>query len=440
MCKKILLILAVFVMIMQCACSNDSTIKGDGWYYSDGKLTITEIRYGISTILCNQFYNYDKQWLLSVPYDEITEIVVNGSMVYDENYSFDDGSEPSNDYIQNKGGLFSHLPALTSVKIKKLDLNGVQSLSNMFMYDTNLVNVNLSGLKTDNVIDMSNMFYNNSSIVTLDLNNWDTGKVTSVNSMFRDCTSLKSLSASNWNTDNIRDFSHMFDNCESMTEAIFTNWNIIDSDVVAMFGNCKSLSNVEINVNMSDSIVANYMFDENNSIGRYDFADDWELNDEAMMGIIADRAYKTFVHVAPSTSGDPSAIYKTIVYSKKYPDWYKHGVEIIEFLTEGAEKVYDIYCTAPNGAKFECILYKYCRNGEINGVIATSDVLKGLTELEFYLVSAVLHDPEYAPLELLKAAQEYVIEHELADGMTCDEYEAFAEFIVEYIRTYCIQN
>lgn len=333
---------------------NQADFFGDGWYISKGTLYLSKIYYSVWNITGNNYYIYERPWNDYI--DKIINIEIDGDMVYrSSNEEMEKNLAENEPYYCD---LFLNMEMLESVTIKRLNLGNVTDVSYMFAYNEKLSRVDLSGLDMSNVKEASHMFECDHSLKSIDLQSWNVSRLNSASGMFKECTSLHTVQVSSWNTCNIKDFSHMFDGCVSLTSINLSNWTIDDADVSAMFFDCKNLQSVNLlNVNLQNTIAINVMFNNNNSIDSYLFAQGWNIyenKDKTILPII-DDFYNEYVAVVPSEDGPK--IITFVCYKKSMPSWYKESVEYILAVDE-EEHVFssmelDIYVYSGEGGAQE---------------------------------------------------------------------------------------
>lgn len=330
--------------------------SGDGWYITeDGILYISKIYYTVMDVVGNARCVYQEPWVSYRNAGQIRSIVIDADMVYTDTSpitgeKYKDLSE-NYDKFQGGGALFGDIDSLTTLIIKRLDFDKITDISTMFWNNDNLVYVDASGLDLYGIRDASYLFYGNSKLVELDLSHVNTLTLTDIEKMFAGCVNLNRIAVTMWNTRGVKNFRHVFSGCESLGSINLGNWTIDDNaDAAGMFANCKSLSSLQLSdVKMSSFPFA--MFDENNSLSSYIFADGWNIAVEnpKHLNPIGEKCYYS-TYIFDITTG----IYVEFVYyNKQVPKWYKEWVE--EFPTlEGCTQIVasdylDIYCNRENG-------------------------------------------------------------------------------------------
>ena len=278
-----------------CSCGKVD-YSGDGWYISDGVLYVSKIYYTVLDVAGNNRCEYEEPW--GIYKDQITDIVIDGDMVYtEESYLMGETylnlSTVDNSFLGG-GPLFGNMSSLKSVTVKRLNLDRITDISYMFCNNDNLTEIDVSGLDLSGVTDISYLFSGDDSLTNIDMPNVDTSNIITVAGMFRDCTNLNAISVYSWDTHNVKDFSHLFDHCSSLTSIDLRDWIVEDANVAGMFYNCNELRDVLLNVTLENTIAANSMFDENNSIISYEFAENWNIyvQKHKQIWAISDMCYK----------------------------------------------------------------------------------------------------------------------------------------------------
>lgn len=305
---------------------NNVIAGGDGWYIKDSTLYISKIYYGVLNITGLDKYVCNTPWKKYS--DQITSIIVDGEMIY-KSYGSSDSPNPDTEEATMMNGLFVSNSNLESITFKHLDLDKIKDLSWWFASCESLKSVDLSGIDTSDVISFDSMFSCCTSLTSIDLNCIDTSSAKSMSSMFYDCKSLSELKMEKCNVNNVDDFSHMFQYCSSLIDVDLSGWKIENDSVAAMFAGCESLENVNIGsviyqnnsgINADTDWIACYMFDENNSISSYMFADNWDIDYETFGAPFTaiDSYYSGVI-----TLGTENVLYAIITYEQLVPDWYE---------------------------------------------------------------------------------------------------------------------
>jgi hypothetical protein len=112
-----------------------------------------------------------------------------------------------------------------------------------------------------------------------------------------------------------------------------------------MFFDCNVLSDVTLsNVTLQNTIAANTMFNENNSISSYHFADDWEIYEEEdkCIAVILDSCEVCVpTETVIDNNGEKTAVLvEYVYYAKEMPSWYKRYVEFRQSINEW-NKIYE---------------------------------------------------------------------------------------------------
>ena len=382
--------------------------SGDGWYLLNGVLHISKIYYRVYySVLDGYCVDYETPW---TEYEnQITNIIINADLSYkgDEGTLLDDYKEilAEDKTVKEETLLFANMDSLKSVTITRLKLDQMTDVSGMFANNENLTNVNIDGFDMSGIKNASYMFANNPSLYTINLQKINTSAFVTVAGMFQGCTNLSSVSVSAWNTSNIKDFSHLFENCKSLASIDLSGWSIVDADVTAMFENCDVLSNVELtNVSLENTIAVNSMFNENNSIASYEFAEKWNIYTEKdkCIFLIGDDCYHAIPILVMNEKG--STIIEYVYYKKTMPTWYKESVEFVQSIDED-DKIFssprlDVYVYATQGEDVEPptltdVVDRMCNalaqidpetedeTSLLNNLLKKLDLLKKLKDKEF---------------------------------------------------------
>lgn len=273
----------------------------------------------------------------------------------------------------------------------------------MFANNRNLTHVDLSGLNLTGVESLSCMFSDCNALVEVDnIQEMNTEDIVDMNCMFSGCSSLKSLSISTWNTKKVKNFSKMFADCTSIQSIDLSGWCINDADVHGMFYGCSNLSNVALyDVKIKNTIAANYMFDRNNCIQSYHFADMWDIDvDKYINPLAMAENYQTKIEIVYTT--EKSAILKWIYYEKDMPLWYKNSVAIIEgvedFYLIKRTKYEDLYVSTDEPLE---ITDNFTLKDIINSVIDSMKEVGALSDED-----TVLYDKVEAISEILESMKE----------------------------------
>ncbi len=311
----------------------DDKVIGDGWVYENGILTINKLYYSIYNLVGVRNYVLDISW--GEYSDDVTDLILDGEAVLVEDEY--EGNQEENGYI-GPGLWFNNMPALQNVTIKHFDPDNIDDLSWMFAYNEHLMYVDGSGLDLSSARSISRMFEGDTNLRSVSLNTWDTSNISYMSLLFAGCTNLTSVEVSSWNTSNVKDFSHVFDGCSSITGVDLSGWTIDNADVGAMFAGCKALTRVNLKNVTLNGISAIGMFDENNSIQSYLFADDWKI-DEADEGKYYSPLPPFSYNVPmlmPSINGE-TRIVVYIYYTKIVPDWHKEEMELMYSVSDMTE-------------------------------------------------------------------------------------------------------
>lgn len=314
-------------------------VIGDGWVYENGILTINKLYYSILNVVGVRTYELDISW--GEYSDDVTDLILDGEAVLvDDEY---EGNQEENGYI-GYGLWFSNMPALQNVTIKHFDPDNIDDLSWMFANNEHLMYVDGSGLDLSSARSISHMFYGDTNLRSVSLNTWDTSNISYMSGLFEECTNLTSVGVSSWNTSNVKDFSHVFDGCSSITRVDLSDWTIDNANVAAMFVGCKALTRVNLENVILNGIDNLGMFDENNSIQSYSFADDWkigEADEEKYYSPLPSCSYSVPM-LMPSINGE-TRIVVYIYYTKIVPDWHKESMELIYSVSDMTEVYHSDY-------------------------------------------------------------------------------------------------
>ena len=304
----------------------------EGWYFEDGTLYITQINYTVLDILGVNTCLYEQPWIEYKNKELIKEIVIDADMVYTTK-SYITKKEYADvvdceEFFVGGGPLFGNSSSLESIVIKRLELGEVTDISYMFANNENLVNVDVTGLNTSNVILAKGLFMRDDKLAYIDLESLDTAQFEDISDMFWGCDSLKNIKVSSWETGKIKKFQRVFSGCVSLEKIDLEGWTINDANVAGMFGGCENLEDVNLsNVTLQNTIAANSMFDERNSIYSYHFADEWDIyvEDHKQIWPIGEDCYLVRVAMEPLSGTVAVCIY----YRKLMPDWYKESVQYL---------------------------------------------------------------------------------------------------------------
>ena len=285
---------------------------------------------------------YQKPWIEYQ--DDVKKLVIDADMVYTAINNI--GGQPYPDLLPNTGDfsgdntLFSGMSSLESIEVKRLNLDKVRNISGMFMNNSKLKKVDLSGMVFSNVKDASWLFYNCTSLEEINLDCLKTDNLETAEAMFRDCPILKSVGISSWNTLNLKNTGHMFSGCKALKNISLSGWILNNTEVSGMFADCSSLEKVSLyNVSMESSYKywTNPMFNNDNSILDYSFADFWKIKDTYVIGEDGSNIWNYDLMIF---SLHPLIAEEIVCYRKKMPAWYKEQVEHIQTLDDGWTKVY----------------------------------------------------------------------------------------------------
>lgn len=301
-----------------------------GYQFEDGLLTVDKIYYTVLDVTGKPRCVYQEPWVSYKNRGEISDIIIDADMVYTtknimSGEEFTDLSESTADFLGG-GVLFGNMDSLERLTIHRLNLDKISDISGMFADNKNLKSVDASGLMMSDVTDISRLFYGAETLESIDLSSLDTSNVIKAEGVLENCSSLQTVCVSNWNTSNIKNFRHFFAQCSSLPSVDLSGWTVNNADVSGMLWGCENLSDVKLtNVTLTETIEANPMFDEHNSLSSYLFSADWTIED---VQPIADDVY-SFI-VVPM-AGDPNILFiEYIYYTKTMPEWYKDYVAMIQ--------------------------------------------------------------------------------------------------------------
>lgn len=220
----------------------------------------------------------------------------------------------------------------------------------MFANNKSLKTVSISGLTGENVTTFANAFAGDSALESVSISGLF-GQLQDVSGMFRDCESLTSANV-NFGLSNasIRRMNNMFESCKSMEYIHLDNIMVNDASVAGMFCDCSALEGVSfryVSMSNTDINASNAMFNTQNSISSYHFADTWDV--PLLGGLIMDHVHDATVTLDPITS----IIKVDIAYSKNVPSWKKRQVEDLQNV-EGlthifASEMRDIFVSKQDG-------------------------------------------------------------------------------------------
>lgn len=152
---------------------------------------------------------------------------------------------------------YTHVVSISG--LDKLDVSGVDNMSEMFLDCNRLKELDVTGFNTTNVTNMSKMFYGCYSLMKLDVSKFDTQKVTDMSGMFGNCSSLEAMDLSGFKTPALTNTSFMFDMCEDIEKITFSaDFNTSSvTTMEAMFKDCASLGNMDL-THFNTSQVTNF--------------------------------------------------------------------------------------------------------------------------------------------------------------------------------------
>lgn len=306
--------------------NNNITAEGDGWYIKGSTLYISKIYYGVVSIAGLNKYICDTPW--NEYSEQVKSIIVDGEMVY-KSYGETDSPNPDSEEATMSAGLFVNNSSVESITFKHLNLDKIKDMSWWFAACKSLKSVDLSGINASKVISFDSMFSCCASLTSINLNSLNISSLKSMSSMFYSCESLSKLRMEKCNVTNVDDFSHMFQGCSSLVNVNLSGWKIENDCVDSMFVDCKSLKNVNIgsviyqnnsDTNSDADWTACYMFDDNNSISSYMFADNWDIDYETF-----GAPFTAIDHYYPGviTIGKENVFYAIITYDQLVPNWYE---------------------------------------------------------------------------------------------------------------------
>ncbi|MGN0612889.1 MAG: BspA family leucine-rich repeat surface protein [Porcipelethomonas sp.] len=418
--------------------------EGDGWYIKGSTLYVSKIYYDVKNVTGLYKYLLESPWGLSDYSDKITSVIVDGEMIYKSNEGLESVDPDIEGATTFSGGPFAHMPNLKTVTFKHLDMDKVKDMSSWFINDISLMAVDLSGINTSEIVSFENMFFNCTSLKSINLNCIDTSSAKSMSGMFYDCKSLISLNVGACSVDNVNDFSHMFDGCTSLSYADLSGWNIVNANATAMFINCTNLTGVNIGSvvyqgesNKNEVIVScDTMFDENNSISSYKFADGWNIDYKTYLSPIAAVDHYT-AGIIPLGTG--SVIFQIVTYDQLIPDWHEDYIEWIyrnDYTQVLDTELVDIYLSISDDAEemSDIELFKYLLGIIINELPDEDDELKELFDLEcdlseIYFAISGDDNKKLSDGEIIEYLLDLVFSHIPDDESQLKKiYEAVSEF------------
>ena len=314
---------------------SQQTEKSDWWSFENGTLRLSEIHYNVQKIAGSNYYIYDTPWVKSGII--ITDIVINGDAVYVDVVN----GQPSSGNRERAVpmlGMFAGISSLKSVTIQNLNVHEMKNLDEMFTGCTSLTDVKITNIK--GAESAKRMFWGDEALKHASVE-IDCPELKTVERMFSRCSSLSKINIY-LNAKNIEDFSSMFSECSSLTSVDLGEIEINDANVAGMFWNCSHLQEVLIRkVSMKNTIEANAMFNTDNAITDYSFAEHWDVSSNICL--IADECYETMVVYEPESS----SCSVTVCYKKTIPKWYEEYVENLNNLEDMMQivdtKFYDLY-------------------------------------------------------------------------------------------------
>ncbi len=325
--------------------------SGDGWYFVDGILYVTKIYYRVLDVAGKYYCVYEEPWIGYKNKEEIKDLIIDADMIYKEEPEETKRLAGEFRYGQDEfgggGPLFGTMNSLETITIKKLNLDKIRDISQMFSGNSNLVAMDASGLDMSGVRDASYLFFGNQALVSLNMEGWDTGSLETVEAMFRGCSSLTNIPVGSWNTGKVKNFSHAFDGCTSITQINLSKWEIDNANVAGMFANCNNLCKVDLSEVTLNSGIQGTMFDKNNSIYSYSFAEDWNISFDGNQPI-GDDCHNSFAVLEPASM----VCVVTIIYKKQMPPWYKEYVEALQnvedFWVVSRSEMMDVFISREN--------------------------------------------------------------------------------------------
>lgn len=329
--------------------TEDAEVVED-WYFDDGTLYVNKIYYTVVEIAGHNRCIYEEPWIEYRNQNQIKRIVINADMVYTTESNIT--GKPYENVVSNSepfagdGPLFGNMDALERITVEYLNLDQITDISYMFGGNSNLRQIDILEMWTSKITNASYLFHGDSSLTSIDLNQLLTSNLVNVEHMFGGCTNLTYVAVDSWDTSKVTNFSHVFDGCSSLTSINLSGWTINEANVAAMFANCDLLNSITLyDVNLLNTISANCMFDDNNSIVSYMFAEDWNIRVEKSGQVwpIPGNCYEAYI-IGESTTGIYSAC---VYYSKLMPTWYEESVEYRQNLDEFTKiqdtEQFDIY-------------------------------------------------------------------------------------------------
>lgn len=212
--------------------------------------------------------------------------------------------------FENMGdGLFQHLPHLTSLDLKDLDMSktvfcssmlyGCESLQSLDLSNKDLGSLNSFSLGVCGVenlsfahSDMHNLYllkglYNNSSIKHIDFSNSDLSSMSDWSQTFQG-SSLQTINFSGARLAEYCEFNHMFADCPYLSDIdlSFSNYPSA-STLTCMFASCPSIKQLDLSRisptrnQWGSRIEAPSMFENCSSLQTISGIDQWDLGDDA---------------------------------------------------------------------------------------------------------------------------------------------------------------
>ena len=176
--------------------------------------------------------------------------------------------------------MFQGCSLLTNIDVSNFITNNAKKMDHMFAGCSSLTTLNVSNFNTEHVgediVYPNDIFYYDcgfiamfescSSLTSIDVSNFNTSNAHSFLQMFHKCAMLESIDISNFDSSNVINMSSMFNGCVNLNELILGNLetiNVTGTDTqeyntgfAYMFGNCSSLSKLNLSSFDTNSVVS----------------------------------------------------------------------------------------------------------------------------------------------------------------------------------------
>ena len=188
--------------------------------------------------------------------------------------------------------LFYNCTNLTYVNFRNSDFSKMTTIERMFTYCSNLVEIDgLNELDVSNVDNMGGIFSDCSKIQKLDVRDWDVSKVTNFGAVFRRCSLLTKLDVSRWNTSNGVIMSGIFTNCSGLTQLDVSNWTAINATSISqLFYGCSNLTTLKMFKTINSEAVTTYLFGNCKSLDNIEMVNSDHVSVNKVISELYDRS------------------------------------------------------------------------------------------------------------------------------------------------------